>query len=168
MPAKNIDTGAGLERLTCVLQEKNSDYETDVFSFLIEQISRLSSISYQENPGAFRVIADHSRSVCFLIAEGILPSREDRGYILRRILRRAIRYCQKFVTHRRLYNGVEARGRGVSNPGGQLSLLSRGAVASRSMHHRSNFALEHTFRTGGKSQVYIGWRFILYIHCAKA
>jgi len=94
LPVKNIDTGAGLERLTCILQEKNSDYETDLFSPLIKQISRLSSVNYQENPKAFRIIADHLRGICFLIAEGILPSREDRGYILRRILRRAIRYCR--------------------------------------------------------------------------
>ncbi|PIV46178.1 alanine--tRNA ligase [bacterium (Candidatus Moisslbacteria) CG02_land_8_20_14_3_00_36_53] len=92
LPSKNIDTGAGLERLTSILQNKESDYETELFTEVIEKISRLSGISYEENKKAYRVIADHLRGSCFLIADGVLPSREDRGYILRRILRRAMRY----------------------------------------------------------------------------
>jgi len=90
LPAKNVDTGAGLERLTAVLQNKESDYETDLFWPLITKISELSGKSYAENKRSFRIIADHIRAVNFLIADNILPGKEDRGYILRRLLRRSI------------------------------------------------------------------------------
>jgi len=92
LPAKNVDTGAGLERLTAVLESKESDYETDLFLPLIKKISELSGKSYENNKKPFRIIADHIRASCFLIADGIFPSKEDRGYILRRLLRRVIRF----------------------------------------------------------------------------
>ncbi len=92
LPSKNIDTGAGLERLAAVLGNKESDYETDLFWPSILKIAQLAKVRYEENKKAYRIIADHLRGACFLVAEGILPSKEDRGYILRRILRRAIRY----------------------------------------------------------------------------
>ncbi len=91
LPQKNIDTGIGLERLTAVLQNKPSAYETDLFSPLIQEIEKNSSKPYNLNHKSYRIIADHVRGAVFLIADGVLPSNIDRGYILRRILRRAMR-----------------------------------------------------------------------------
>ncbi len=93
-----IDTGAGLERLSAVLQNVYSNYDTDLFKPIIEKISKISSIQYGQNNNSdisIRVIADHIRSGVFLIADGIAPSNEARGYVLRRILRRAIRHGKK-------------------------------------------------------------------------
>lgn len=92
LPAKNIDTGAGLERLAAILQNKRSNFETDLFLPIIQEMESLVDISYIDQPRAYRIIADHLRGICFLIADGVLPSKEDRGYLLRRIIRRAIRY----------------------------------------------------------------------------
>jgi len=97
LPAQNVDTGAGLERLTCVLQNKESDYETELFSPIIKKIEKLfycNSRENTQNSKSCRIIADHLRAAVFLIADGILPSKEDRGYVLRRILRRAIRHSR--------------------------------------------------------------------------
>jgi alanyl-tRNA synthetase len=92
LPAKNIDTGAGLERWACILQNKKTNFETDLFLPIIKKIEEFSEFPYDLQPKPYRIIADHLRASCFLISEGILPSKEDRGYILRRILRRSIRY----------------------------------------------------------------------------
>ena len=94
-PLKNkfVDTGAGFERLTQVLQDKNSNYETDLFMPLINKIEELSGVAYTQETGMpHRVIADHLRCLCFALADGGFPSNEGRGYVLRRILRRAARY----------------------------------------------------------------------------
>ena len=88
----HVDTGAGLERITSVLQGKTSNYETDLFQPIIKEIESRSEIRYIENPVPFQVIADHIRMLCFSIADGALPSNEGRGYVLRRILRRASRF----------------------------------------------------------------------------
>ena len=93
LPANNIDTGLGLNRLAAVLQDKPSVFETDQFAPLIELGEQLSGRRYgdqYESDRALRVLADHSRSMTFLIADGVVPSNEDRGYVLRRIIRRAI------------------------------------------------------------------------------
>jgi alanyl-tRNA synthetase len=90
-----IDTGMGLERISAVLQGVKSNYETDLFSPLFKEIERISSISYGQEDGtdtSLRVIADHSRAATFLISDGVLPSNEGRGYVLRRIMRRAMRH----------------------------------------------------------------------------
>ena len=92
LPQKNVDTGIGLERLTAILQEKNSAYETDLLEPIIKEISKNSSIPYTLNPMPYRIIADHLRGAVFLIGDKILPSNLGQGYVLRRILRRAIRY----------------------------------------------------------------------------
>ncbi len=92
---KFVDTGAGFERVCQVLQGVNSNYDTDVFTPIIKEIEKLSNITYSEETGvSHRVIADHIRTLCFAIADGGLPSNEGRGYVLRRILRRAARYAR--------------------------------------------------------------------------
>ena len=92
---RNIDTGMGLERLSMVLQEKNSVFETDLFRPIIDRVAALATTTYgtdQEHDRSLRVIADHGRALVFLAADGVLPSNTGRGYIFRRILRRAVRY----------------------------------------------------------------------------
>ena len=97
LPAKHVDTGMGFERVCAVLQNKKSNYDTDIFLPLLNEISNLSGIKYEkeENQIAMRVIADHIRTLTFAIADGALPGNEGRGYVLRRILRRAARYGRK-------------------------------------------------------------------------
>ena len=87
---KNVDTGMGMERLTAILQDKPSGYETDLFRPLIKEIEKISSKKYKDEKQTFRVLADHIRASVFIAAEGIAPSNVERGYILRRLLRRAI------------------------------------------------------------------------------
>ncbi len=94
LPSKNIDTGSGLERMACVMQEVETNYETDLFMPYIEYLEKYTNIKYT-NQMAFRVIVDHIRSVTFAISDGALLSNEGRGYVLRRILRRAVRYGRK-------------------------------------------------------------------------
>ena len=88
----HVDTGAGLERIASVIQGKTSNYETDLFQPIIRALESRSEIKYDDNPVPFQVIADHIRMLCFSIADGALPSNEGRGYVLRRILRRASRF----------------------------------------------------------------------------
>ena len=95
LPSKHVDTGAGLERIAAVLQGKNSNYDTDLFVPIIDSLEKLSNSSYQSNPIPFRVIGDHIRMLCFSIADGALPSNDGRGYVLRRILRRAARFGRR-------------------------------------------------------------------------
>ncbi len=96
LPSKNIDTGAGLERIACVLQETPTNFETDLFYPLIEATSRLASVPYSGvNLTAYRVIADHIRTVVFALADGEPFANEGRGYVLRRVLRRAMRFGRK-------------------------------------------------------------------------
>ncbi len=95
LPNKSIDTGMGLERITAVVQGKHSNFDTDLFAAPIQAISRLCAKEYGSDSKvdvAMRVIADHARTTAFLGIEGIVPSNEGRGYVLRRIMRRAIRY----------------------------------------------------------------------------
>ena len=95
LPKPSIDTGLGLERVAAVLQGKLSNYDSDLFAPIIEKLEQLSGRRYRENRGddtAMRVIADHARATAFLVADGVLPSNEGRGYVLRRIMRRAVRY----------------------------------------------------------------------------
>ena len=92
LPEKHVDTGAGLERIATIIQGKKSNYDSDLFLPIIHKIESLSDFSYEDNPIPFRVIADHIRMLCFSIVDGALPSNEGRGYVLRRILRRAARF----------------------------------------------------------------------------
>ncbi len=100
LPNKHVDTGMGLERLCMAMQGKKSNYDTDVFSGMISEISRISGKEYEESPRtgvAMRVIADHIRAISFSIADGQLPSNVKAGYVIRRILRRAVRYAYTFL-----------------------------------------------------------------------
>jgi alanyl-tRNA synthetase len=95
LPRKNIDTGMGLERLIMVLQGKESVFDIDLFRTIIDDIARISNTTYGTNTKtdtSLRVISDHARALVFLAADGVLPSNEGRGYIFRRILRRAVRH----------------------------------------------------------------------------
>lgn len=100
LPAKHVDTGMGFERLVRVLQGKQSNYDTDVFMPLIHATEKLCGKQYgqtEKTDIAFRVIADHIRAICFTIADGQLPSNNGAGYVIRRILRRAVRYYFSFL-----------------------------------------------------------------------
>ena len=100
LPEKHIDTGMGFERLARVIQKKESNYDTDIFKPIILEIEKMSGISYgsdEKSDIAIRVIADHLRAVSFCIADGQIPSNTGAGYVVRRILRRAIRYAYTFL-----------------------------------------------------------------------
>ncbi|HET7563924.1 MAG TPA: alanine--tRNA ligase, partial [Gemmatimonadaceae bacterium] len=120
LPRPSIDTGAGLERLAAVLQGVTSNYHTDLFLPLIATVEQTVGIPYEEllpiaertrpdvDPASFRVLADHARAVAFLLADGVFPSNEGRGYVLRRILRRAVRHAWMLGrTEPTLYRVVE-------------------------------------------------------------
>ncbi|MFZ0990325.1 MAG: alanine--tRNA ligase [Candidatus Sulfotelmatobacter sp.] len=96
LPKPSIDTGMGLERVTAVLQDVISNYDTDLFTPLIKRAAELTGVAYQDGrartDASLRIIADHSRAATFLISDGVLPSNEGRGYVLRKILRRALRH----------------------------------------------------------------------------
>ncbi len=98
LPRPSIDTGMGLERIVSVLQGKRSNYDTDVFTGLLQATSRRCGTAYgadDERDFSMRVIADHARAFCFLVADGVVPANDKRGYVLRRLLRRAIRHGRK-------------------------------------------------------------------------
>lgn len=97
LPAKHVDTGMGFERVCAVLQNKGSNYDTDVFTPLINEVAKLSNVKYEneEDRIPMRVIADHVRALTFAIADGAVPGNDGRGYVLRRILRRGSRYGRK-------------------------------------------------------------------------
>ena len=100
LPARHVDTGMGLERLCMAIQGKKSNYDTDVFTGMIDAISRLSGVAYDPDGQvgvAMRVIADHIRAISFSITDGQLPSNVKAGYVIRRILRRAVRYGYTFL-----------------------------------------------------------------------
>ncbi|MFA7050976.1 MAG: alanine--tRNA ligase [Bacilli bacterium] len=94
LPSKNIDTGMGLERIVSIIQETDTNFETDLFMPIINDIEKLSGVKYSGQM-AFKVIADHIRSVTFAISDGANVSNEGRGYVLRRLIRRAVRYGKK-------------------------------------------------------------------------
>ena len=101
-----IDTGMGFERLVRALQGKHSNYDTDIFQPIIKEISRLSGMEYgkeEKTDVAMRVVADHLRAVAFSIADGQLPGNAKAGYVIRRILRRAVRYAYTFLNQKEAF-----------------------------------------------------------------
>ncbi len=104
LPAKHVDTGMGFERLVRVIQNKQSNYDTDIFTGTIAEISKLVNKGYKAGDDkesvAFRVIADHIRAISFTIADGQLPSNTGAGYVIRRILRRAVRYYYSYLDYK--------------------------------------------------------------------
>ncbi|MBF6599168.1 MAG: alanine--tRNA ligase [Dehalococcoidia bacterium] len=115
LPKKNIDTGSGLERVTCILQGKDTVYETDIFAPIIERIEQLTGVRYGAEDHAVdvavRVVAEHTRAAAFLITDGVMPSNEGRGYVLRRILRRAVYFLTQLAGE-----GGGAAARGETRP----------------------------------------------------
>ncbi len=124
LPKPSVDTGMGLERLTAILQGANNNFDTDLFRPILEKIEEISGRSYAGNMAVedapFRVLADHARATTMLMADGVLPSNEGRGYVLRRIIRRGLRYARRLgveepVLHRLaptvldLFDGVYLR-----------------------------------------------------------
>ena len=95
LPRPSVDTGMGLERVSAVLQHVHSNYEIDLFVNLLQAVARVVGVPYTQQMPSLKVIADHIRSCAFLIADGVLPSNEGRGYVLRRIIRRAVRHGYK-------------------------------------------------------------------------
>jgi alanyl-tRNA synthetase len=104
LPSKHVDTGMGFERLVRVLQEKQSNYDTDIFTGTIAEIAKITKQPYKgtddKSDVAFRVIADHIRAISFTIADGQLPSNTGAGYVIRRILRRAVRYYYSYLDYK--------------------------------------------------------------------
>ena len=103
LPNKNIDTGMGLERITSIIQNADTNFDTDLFMPIIRETEKIANMEYGKNKQddeAFKVIADHTRTVAFAIGDGALPSNEGRGYVLRRLLRRAVRYAKSININR--------------------------------------------------------------------
>ena len=105
LPSRHVDTGMGLERLVRVLQNKQSNYDTDIFSGSIATVAKITGKIYsntdtEKKDIAFRVIADHIRAISFTIADGQLPSNTGAGYVIRRILRRAVRYYYSYLDYK--------------------------------------------------------------------
>ncbi len=100
LPKKHVDTGAGFERLVAILQGKTSNYESDLFMPIIRHIEKIAQVKFEDDKHAFRVISDHIRALTFSIADGVLPSNVGRGYVIRRILRRATRFGRIINIHK--------------------------------------------------------------------
>jgi alanyl-tRNA synthetase len=112
LPKPSVDTGAGLERIAALMQGHTDNYQTDLFAPLIKKTAEISGLKYSDwekdasTKATYKVIADHARATSFLMADGVLPSNEGRGYVLRRIMRRALRYGQKFTDNPQLFKEV--------------------------------------------------------------
>src|SRR5699024_9567005 len=118
LPKQNIDTGMGLERIASVIQDAKTNFDTDLFTPIIQEIEKVSGQKYGESEEldtAFKVISDHIRTVTFAIADGALPSNEGRGYVLRRLIRRAVRFSKDLKIDKAfMYRSEERR---VGNEG---------------------------------------------------
>ena len=107
LPQKNIDTGMGLERLVSIIQEGETNFDTDFFLPIIRAVEKKAQVKYEENKMAYRVIADHIRTVTFALSDGAMFDNAGRGYVLRRILRRAVRYGRAIgIEHAFMYDLV--------------------------------------------------------------
>ena len=142
LPAPSIDTGMGLERITAVLQAKDSNYDTDLFTPLLEHIGRLAHVTYgatSQQDVSMRVVADHVRAMVFLIGDGVMPSNEWRGYVLRKIMRRAMRHGKHLgMTEPFLHRLVEVLGREMGDAYPEIQ-------SNRETIERTILAEEHRF-----------------------
>jgi alanyl-tRNA synthetase len=155
LPRPNIDTGMGLERLTAVIQGAGSNYDTDIFSGLMAALEELSGRRYglkDKEKVAFRVIADHARAGAFLIGDGVMPSNEGRGYVLRRIIRRAIRFGQILGLKGPFLHAICDRVIEVMGPDYEELYRSRGFIQGLVLHEEKRFAdtLHHGMRVLGE------------------
>jgi len=128
LPNPSIDTGMGLERMTAVLNGTHSNFDIDIFQSIIDKITNVVKKSPDDDIASYRVIADHLRSTAFLIADGVLPSNEGRGYVLRRICRRATRHAdligyKKPLLHQLLPTLIETMGEAYPELGNNTSLI---------------------------------------------
>ena len=140
LPRPSVDTGAGLERIAAVMQGVHSNYDTDQFKALTAEAARLAKVKPGSSP-SLNVIADHIRAVSFLIAEGVLPSNEGRGYVLRRIMRRAIRHGYKLGLNEPFFHKLVAPLAGVMG-GAYPELAARRADIERAIRQEEEaFAL---------------------------
>ncbi|HEX4620050.1 MAG TPA: alanine--tRNA ligase, partial [Myxococcaceae bacterium] len=142
LPKPSIDTGAGLERIAAVIQGKRSNYDTDLFRPILETVAKLAHKTYgkrEEDDGSMRVIADHARATAFLVSDGVQPSKEGRGYVLRRIMRRAIRHGSKLgLNELFLFKAVETVIREMSAAYPELT-ENRSFVLEVSRHEEESF-----------------------------
>ena len=149
LPKPGIDTGAGLERFAAVLQGKISNYETDLFRPLIDFASKLSGKKYgaaPESDASLRILADHGRAAAFLISDGVVPSNEGRGYVLRKIIRRAVRHGRMLGLERPfLFEMARQVAEQMREPYPEL-LESIGRVTGVIRHEEERFA--HTLGEG--------------------
>ncbi len=169
LPRPSIDTGMGLERITAVLQGKRSNYDTDLFQPILQAVAQRAGAAYGEDAAAdfsMRVIADHARALCFLVADGIVPSNDNRGYVVRRVLRRAIRHGRKLgLTEPFLHHVTPAVLATLGDVYPEL-IASREAIAAVGRREEERFGetlavgLEHTERVigelGGKTLILPG------------
>lgn len=142
LPNPSIDTGAGLERVVACLQGTHVNYETDEIRGLIERAGRILGVDYRKNPettAAYRVLADHSRAAAFLIGDGVLPSNEGRGYVLRRIMRRAIRYGRKLSDTKSVYPSLVDGVIDVMSPFYPELLQNRALILKTVEHEEERF-----------------------------
>src|SRR5438132_1511167 len=168
LPKPSIDTGAGLERVAAAVQNVPSNYDTDLLRPLIDEAAQISGKTYSptdavdaHGPSAsMRVVADHSRAAAFLLADGVLPSNEGRGYVLRRILRRAIRHAQRLSPEPSLYARVCAKVVAIMGDAYPELVSSRARIldTQRPVHglivHKAK-VLEGTFTAGEKVELIV-------------
>ncbi len=143
LPKPNIDTGMGLERVSAVVQGVTSNYETDLFRQIISRVEDLSGMRYGEDTKrdtSFRVIADHGRALAFLIGDGVMPSNEGRGYVLRRIIRRAIRFGQALGLKDPFLYKVSGRVIEVMGPDYGELIASRQFIEGIALNEEKRFA----------------------------
>ncbi len=162
LPKPSIDTGAGLERMAAVAQGKRSNYDTDLFQNIIRAIEKLAGKKYGANEDdsvSMRVIADHARATTFLVGDGVLPSNEGRGYVLRRIMRRAIRHGKRLGLERLFLADVcgaviEEMGAAYPEIRENRAFIAQG----RGRRRRSRSAARSTRASRSSARRWPGWR----------